>query len=545
MDYNHHAGAKIDLHIHSNASDGTLSPPAILNVAVDIQLAAISLTDHDTVKGVYQALEHGVPDPLKFITGVEISANPPRNFPYKGSLHILGYGINIADQRLNSALDKLQKARQDRNPHIIKKLREIGFDLSLDEVAAMLESDGDERGKNCGRPHIARLMVDKGFCGSIDDAFDRYLGADQPAYVEKYRIECADAIKMILGAGGAPVLAHPVLYQTNDADAIEELLITLKAMGLCGLEVRYSEQSSDQTADYTRLSKKHGLLMTGGSDFHGALRPDIKMGSGMGDLHVPYHFYIELARFIDREDKMDRPESNGPRRTMATQQLGYTFKNKDLLHEALRHRSFVNEQNDPCLRDNERFEFLGDAVLNLIVGHLLMTRYPELKEGDLSRIRASLVNETQLAAIARSLELGDYIQLGRGESKTQGREKSSILADTLEAVIAAVYLDGGIEAASKLIETHFDALMEANVAQEYNPDYKSKLQEVIQGSHKDMPRYIIVDESGPDHDKTFTARLTVRNLSAEGPGKSKKLAEQDAARNAFRKLKQDKYGDEQ
>jgi len=541
LDYNHHAGAKIDLHIHSDASDGTLSPPAILNMAVDLNLAAISITDHDTVKGVRKALNYGIPSPLNFITGVEISSNAPPEFAFRGSLHILGYGIDISNRPLNNALEKLQKARQNRNPLIIDKLNALGFDLSSDEVAAMLEGDDPEKMRNFGRPHIARLMVQKGICQSIDDAFDRYLGTDKPAYVEKYRIECAGAIEVIRNAGGAPVLAHPVLYQTEmNRATIEKLIGTLKAMGLCGLEVYYSEQTSDQTAYYAGLARQYDLLLTGGSDFHGALRPEIKMGSGKGNLHIPYKIYTKLAHFTDREVRKKKPESDGADQTATIKNLGYTFKEKDLVREALRHRSYVNEQNKPGLRDNERFEFLGDAVLNLIIGHLLMMRYPELKEGDLSRIRASLVNEAQLAAIARHLNLGAYIQLGRGESMTRGREKKSILADTFEAVIAAVYLDGGLDAASELIETHFTEAMEANVEHEQNPDYKSKLQEVIQGSFKVMPRYSIVDESGPDHDKTFTARLTFRGLCAEGAGKSKKLAEQDAARNAFRILQNDK-----
>jgi len=545
LDYNYDAEAKIDLHIHSDASDGTLSPPAILDMAVDLKLAAISITDHDTVKGALKALDYGIPSPLNFITGVEISANPPPDFAFKGSLHILGYGIDVSNRQLNTALDKLRKARQNRNPHIIKKLSDMGFNLSLDEVVAMVEGDDSKNMNNFGRPHIARLMVKKGICKSIDDAFDLYLGADRPAYVEKYRIECAEAIEVIRKAGGAPVLAHPVLYQTESTTAIEKLIITLKMMGLCGLEVNYSEQTPDQTAYYTGLARRYDFLMTGGSDFHGTLKPEIKMGSGKGDLHTPYRFYAKLAHFINREDRMEKSESDGSEQTETIKNLCYTFKDKDLIREALRHRSYVNEQNLPGLRDNERFEFLGDAVLNLVTGHLLMIRHPELKEGDLSRIRASLVNESQLAAIARNLDLGAYIRLGRGESKTKGREKNSILADTFEAVIAAVYLDGGLDAASLLIETHFTKVMEANVAQEHNPDYKSKLQEVTQGVHKAMPRYSIVDESGPDHDKTFTARLTVRNLSAQGTGKSKKLAEQDAARNAFQILKHDQHAPEQ
>ena len=159
-------------------------------------------------------------------------------------------------------------------------------------------------------------------------------------------------------------------------------------------------------------------------------------------------------------------------------ELGYRFHSADLLEEALRHSSFVNEQPDLNLRDNERFEFLGDAVLSLVVGHILMQRFPDLKEGDLSRIRANLVNESQLARIARSVHLGAFIRLGKGEAQTHGRKKKSILANTFEAIIAAVYLDGGFEAAYDLIDANFSPLLEGKSPSADHHDYKSKLREM-------------------------------------------------------------------
>ena len=219
------------------------------------------------------------------------------------------------------------------------------------------------------------------------------------------------------------------------------------------------------------------------------------------------------------------------------QKLQYCFKNKELLDEALRHSSFVNEQSDADMRDNECLEFLGDAVLSLVTGHTLMQRYPELKEGDLSRMRANLVNDSQLAAIARRLNLGEYMQLGKGEIHTKGREKSSILANALEAVIAAVYLDGGFNAAFNMIEENFSSLLNSINASSTNHDYKSKLQEIVQTNKKMVPSYTVINESGPDHDKTFTVQLTVKELKTEGIGKSIKLAEQDAAKKALKILK--------
>lgn len=219
--------------------------------------------------------------------------------------------------------------------------------------------------------------------------------------------------------------------------------------------------------------------------------------------------------------------------------LCYRFKNTDLLDESLRHSSFANEQLDPTVADNERLEFLGDAVLNLTIGHILMQHFPKLKEGDLSRMRANLVNETQLASIARKIDVGPYIQLGRGEIQTNGREKNSILANTFEAVIAAIYLDGGFEAAFDTVLEHFSVLFDAIAAPNADHDYKSRLQELAQTTKKIMPIYTVVHENGPDHDKTFWVKLEVGELLTEGVGKSKKMAEQDAARKGLEMLKAD------
>ncbi len=211
----------------------------------------------------------------------------------------------------------------------------------------------------------------------------------------------------------------------------------------------------------------------------------------------------------------------------------YAFKNKQLLYKALCHSSYVNELPERQLKDNERLEFLGDAVLNLVVGHLLMEQYPQMKEGDLSRFRAMLVNESQLAAFSRSMNLGSFLQLGKGETQSDGQNKQSILADTFEAVIAAVYLDGGFISAFELIQNHFRILIENINAQTTYCDCKSQLQELAQGTLKAVPQYAVIRESGPDHDKTFWVEVRVQDLRAEGIGKSKKAAEQEAAKNAL------------
>jgi ribonuclease III len=219
--------------------------------------------------------------------------------------------------------------------------------------------------------------------------------------------------------------------------------------------------------------------------------------------------------------------------------LGYQFQSKELLAEALRHSSYVNEQPSSDLRDNERFEFLGDAVLNLVVGHILMERYPHLKEGDLSRTRANLVNETQLATMARAINLGSCLQLGKGEIQTHGMEKNSILAGAYEALIAALYLDSGFKVTFNIIEKNFAPILDQVHSASDSYDYKSRLQEWVQEKHDAIPNYKVIDEKGPDHDKTFWVSVMVFGIEAQGTGKNKKTAEQDAARKALEILEKE------
>lgn len=213
--------------------------------------------------------------------------------------------------------------------------------------------------------------------------------------------------------------------------------------------------------------------------------------------------------------------------------LGYSFTNPALLEESLRHSSYVNEMPAKGLPDNERLEFLGDAVVNLITSHLLMMYYPDFNEGHLSRMRAHLVNEFQLSNIAGELSLGEYVQLGKGESLSNGRKKPSILANTFEALIAAVYLDGGYSCVFQIVSCYMKPLMEANAPSVSVQDFKSKFQELIQSTQNPLPTYAVTAETGPDHDKMFIVQLTCGDIQAKGFGKSKKNAEQDAARKAL------------
>ena len=286
MDCNKHV--RIDLHIHTTASDGTMTPAEVISHADRLKLKAISITDHDTVAGSEEAFRCGIPPSLGFLTGVEISAAPPPFYPGSGSFHLLGYSIRLDDTQLNQTLAKLRQARKSRNPAIISRLNELGIPLTLDEV---LQEAGDGQ---LGRPHIAKVLVKRGVATTIDEAFDELLAAGRPAYVDKYRIDCAQAIRIVLAAGGIPVLAHPGLLDFTTEDQFDRLTAGLKEMGIQGIEVYYSEHTPDQTRFFAELAQRHDLLMTGGTDFHGTIQPEIKMGSGRGNLCVPYELYEKL-----------------------------------------------------------------------------------------------------------------------------------------------------------------------------------------------------------------------------------------------------------
>ncbi len=218
--------------------------------------------------------------------------------------------------------------------------------------------------------------------------------------------------------------------------------------------------------------------------------------------------------------------------------IGYQFAKKELLLEALTHTSFVHESGGGSDRDNQRLEFFGDAVIGFFVSSILLELFPKSGEGELSKIRASLVNEKTLARLAGSIPLGKYLRLGRGEEKTGGREKHSLLADAYEALIAAVYLDGGAAAAEDLVESHFRPLMSRNVDEYVGKDYKTQLQEMIQEMHGRPPRYVLESESGPPHDRIFAAAVFVgEGCKGKGMGKSKKEAEQAAAMEALAALR--------
>ncbi len=219
--------------------------------------------------------------------------------------------------------------------------------------------------------------------------------------------------------------------------------------------------------------------------------------------------------------------------------LNYTFRDPGLLHEALSHSSYANEHRSAGRRSNERLEFLGDSVLGFVTAEFLFVQHPDLPEGDLTRIRAALVCEQSLYEVARKLDLGAYLKLGRGEEAGGGRQRTSILADATEAVFAAVYLDGGIGAASDLIHRVLLDAEKEEAVEERRRDYKTALQELIQRQADQVLSYRMIGEEGPDHDKTFRAQVLLNDQPVgTGSGHSKKEAEQSAAKDALSRLEE-------
>lgn len=217
--------------------------------------------------------------------------------------------------------------------------------------------------------------------------------------------------------------------------------------------------------------------------------------------------------------------------------INYRFKSLDLLEQGLCHKSYCHEKVNLELNDNERLEFLGDAVLDLVIGHLIMERHPDYPEGKLTRLRAAMVNKSRLAKIAQEINLGDYLLLGKGEEMTGGRQKNSILAASLEAILAAIYLDGGFKKAFAVISSLFSPHLEELVASQEYQDFKTQLQEFAQEAFKATPRYQLAKQIGPDHDKIFGVKVFLQDkVVGMGAGKSKKEAEQRAAQKSLQKL---------
>ena len=266
-----------DLHVHSTASDGSDSPGELVRLAVDAGLSAIAITDHDTTQGLKEASCEAEKNSFELIPGVELSASFT-----KGNMHILGYFIDENEELFKSTLKRVQVARAERNPKILKKLKDLGITVTMDELWEI------SKGGQIGRPHIARVMVEKGYVKSVSDAFERYLKRGAKAYAPKSILGPNEAIKVIKGAGGIPVLAHPFSLLARDREELFAIVESLKKEGLMGVECYYSEHDDAFTGVCLEIVRALDLIVTGGSDYHGKAKPYIRLGSGKGGLKVPY-----------------------------------------------------------------------------------------------------------------------------------------------------------------------------------------------------------------------------------------------------------------
>ena len=282
----------IDLHTHTTASDGSMTPTELIRRAVSKGLAAIAVTDHDCVDGVEEALAEGRRQGIEVIPGLEISAEFDR-----GTMHILGFFVDWKKESLRRRLFELQEARRLRNPKITKKLQEQGLEITHEEVVAA------SGGGQVGRPHFAKVLVQKGYVASMEEAFEKYLKRGGPGYVEKFRFSPQESIALIHEAGGVAVLAHPFTLGLKSAEMENSLLAELTQTGLDGIEVYYSKNAPEDTIHYLRLCESYGLLPTGGSDFHGAHKPDIDLGIGRGNLQVPLKLLEALREKANERGK--------------------------------------------------------------------------------------------------------------------------------------------------------------------------------------------------------------------------------------------------
>jgi len=275
----------IDLHTHSTCSDGTLSPAQLVRSAREAGVTHMALTDHDTVVGLAEAREEAARQGVAFLGGLEISAEYP-----PGTMHILGYGFDENSPSLLEKLAYVQQARRDRNPKIVSILNRLGLGVTMDEVA------DEAGGEVVGRPHFAAVLLRKGHVQSTQEAFDRFLAKGQPAYMDKVRLSPEDSIAAIRAAGGVAVLAHPLQLKASGDEALEAVVSGLAKLGLQGMECYYRNHTEEDTARFLGLARRHDLIPTGGSDFHGSNRPRIRLGIGEGTLKVPLSCWAELAR---------------------------------------------------------------------------------------------------------------------------------------------------------------------------------------------------------------------------------------------------------
>lgn len=277
----------VDLHTHSNCSDGSMSPSELVLHAAEKGLAAIALTDHDTVDGIKEAVAKGQECGIEVVPAIEFSARS------KTLTHILGFYIDEDNAQLKSVLTEIVDLRKERNEVTAKLLQQLGFDVALEEAAAIAP------GGIIGRAHYAKLLMDKGYTSSVKESFDKYLAAGKPAYFTNQKLEAKCIIETIHAAGGVAFLAHP--HQMKFGDKLEDYVKELVSYGLDGMEGYYSEYDEKMQAEYQAMASRYGLALSGGTDFHGDMKPHISIGKGLGNMAVPYSVLLNIKRMVGRE----------------------------------------------------------------------------------------------------------------------------------------------------------------------------------------------------------------------------------------------------
>ena len=271
----------IDLHTHTTASDGTYTPQELVDAALRLGLEALAITDHDTFEGYDLARPDAEAGGLRLLCGIEVSTRLPR--PGRGrakSVHLLGYFADGPQPRFRDWVATQQRIRHERNVALAERLRELGLDITLDEVRRIGRT-------MTGRPHFARALLQKGYVSTLQEAFDRYLDVHGTAYVEKHDPGLEEAVAEILSGGGVPSLAHPVRVGLDPAEE-QTLMSRLAGIGLGAIEVLHSDHSALRQSTYQSLAERNRLKVTGGSDFHGGNKPDVSLGTGRGgNVSVP------------------------------------------------------------------------------------------------------------------------------------------------------------------------------------------------------------------------------------------------------------------
>lgn len=276
---------RIDLHVHSNKSDGSLTPKELVDYALEKGLAAFALTDHDSVSGIQEAVNAAKGSSLEVIPGIELSTE------YNGrDIHILGYYIDIADSSFQNQLSQFIDSRDIRNQKMCRLLHDnTNMDISFIQLKERFPK------ATITRAHYAKYMLDHGYVKSLAEAFDRYIGDHAPFYLPREKVSPADGIKLILQADGVPVLAHPILYGLGKS-ALETLISQLKENGLMGIEAIYTTYTMSDTSQIKSLAQKYNLFITGGSDFHGVNKVNTDLGTGRGNLFVPYELLLPIKQ---------------------------------------------------------------------------------------------------------------------------------------------------------------------------------------------------------------------------------------------------------